>query len=178
MTAVQTSFRSSEQPISFRSAHSADGAALWHLVQATGTLELNSPYFYLLFATDFGDTCLVAEQEGRIVGAVVGYHPPQEDDTAFVWQVGVLPEYRGQGLGRDILHAWLELPANRHCRWITATVADDNPASQALFRGLARERGAPCAVTPHFTTDLFPQEHAAEPLFRIGPLARGTPARA
>ena len=41
----------------YRSAVPSDGASLWHLVQAAGTLELNSAYFYLLFATDFGRTC-------------------------------------------------------------------------------------------------------------------------
>src|SRR5690606_29515259 len=78
--------------LSFRAARPTDGAAIWQLVKATGKLELNSAYFYLVFATDFGDTCLVAEQNGRLVGAVIGYHPPRQPDAAFVWQVGVLPD--------------------------------------------------------------------------------------
>lgn len=162
----------------FRSTRPADGAAVWRLVQATGTLELNSPYFYLLLATDFGDTCLVAEQDGVLVGAVIGYHPPRESATAFVWQIGVLPSHRGQGLGLALLQAWLALPANAGCTWVTATVADDNTASQALFRRLASEMETDCEVREHFTSDLFAQHHPAEPLFRIGPLLRGTPARA
>lgn len=164
-------------PLVFRSARPADGVTLWRLVQAAGTLELNSQYFYLLLATDFGDTCLIAEHEGQAVGMVIGYHPPREPDTAFVWQVGVLPEHQGQGLGLRLLKAWLDLPANTHCQWVTATVADDNPASQALFKRLASERQTRCEVRPHFTADLFTHGHPAEPLFRIGPLARGTPSR-
>lgn len=154
----------------FRSARPGDGAALWQLVDATGALELNSAYFYLLFAADFGDTCLVAERDGRIVGAVVGYHPPRRPDTAFVWQIGVLPELRGLGLGLKLLQEWAALPANRGCKWVTATVADDNAASQALFRRFARDCGADCEVSPLFTPELFPRPHPAEPLYRIGPL--------
>lgn len=164
-------------PIVFRSARSTDGAAAWRLVQSAGTLELNSPYFYLLLATDFGDTCLIAEQAGELVGLVIGYHPPQESDTAFVWQIGVLPSHRGQGLALRMLHAWLALPANSHCRWVTATVAADNLASQALFRRFAAEHCTGCEEQPHFTSDLFPHEHPAEPLLRIGPFVPGAPAR-
>jgi len=172
MTCETTEARPSAPLISFRVARPTDGAALWRVVKATGTLEVNSPYFYVLFATDFGDTCLLAEHDGEVVGAVVGYRPPREPETAFVWQIGVLPAYRGCGLGIRMLNAWLELPANRRCTWLTATVAEDNPASQALFRRIARDRHARCEVAPHFTADLFPVPHSPEPIYRVGPLSR------
>ncbi len=159
----------------FRSARPEDGAALWRLVQASGTLELNSAYFYLLFASDFGQTCLVAEIGDQVVGAVIGYHPPQQPHTAFVWQVGLLPQHRGKGLGSALLHAWLALPANQSCHWVTATVAPDNTASLALFQRLARELGTDCQSEPLFTPDMFPHDHPAEPLLRIGPLERTPP---
>jgi L-2,4-diaminobutyric acid acetyltransferase len=156
----------------FRSARPTDGASLWRLVQATGALEPNTPYAYLLLASDFGSTCLVAEQDGHVLGAVMGYHPPEQPRTAFVWQVGLMPALRGKGLGVELLQRWIALPANRQCEWVTATVADDNTASQALFKRFAAQHGAPCEVRPHFTADLFPMEHPAEPLYRIGPLQR------
>lgn len=168
----------SSPPLVFRSACPADGTALWRLAQAAGTLEVNSQYFYLLLATDFGDTCLVAEHDGQPAGMVMGYQPPREPGTAFVWQVGVLPRYQGQGVGLRLLQAWLDLPANAHCQWVTATVADDNSASQALFKKLARTLHTDCTVQPHFTAELFAHEHPAEPLYRIGPLLRAAPARA
>lgn len=178
MTASGSTTLNPPHPLVFRSARPCDGTTLWRLVQTAGTLELNSQYFYLLLATDFGDTCLVAEHHGQAVGMVIGYHPPREPDTAFVWQVGVLPEYQGQGLGVRLLQAWLQLPANRHCQWVTATVADDNTASQALFKKLARVRQTGCVVQPHFTPDLFAHAHPAEPLFCIGPLQGTAPERA
>lgn len=157
--------------ISFRTSKASDGAALWQLVKATGGLEANTPYCYLLLATDFASTCLVAEAGDKIVGAVMGYRPPREPDAAFVWQVGVLPDYRGLGLGLRMLTAWHDLPANRNCRWVTATVADDNPASQSLFQRLAGSAGVECTVQAHFTADLFPVGHPPEPLYRIGPFS-------
>lgn len=158
--------------VQFREAQRHDGAALWRLARATGTLEVNSAYFYLLFATDFARTCLVAEHNGGVIGMVIGYQPPQQPHTAFVWQVGVLPEHQGQGLGLQLLEHWLRLPALTACAFVTASVADDNPASQALFRRLAQVHGVACEERPHFTADMFPHEHAPEPLFRVGPLPR------
>jgi L-2,4-diaminobutyric acid acetyltransferase len=170
---TRSRIESSQVPsLQFRSAQPTDGAALWRLIQATGTLELNSAYFYLLFATDFGRTCLIAEEAGEVVGAVIGYHPPEQADTAFVWQVGLMPRLRGQGLGLALLQQWVALPANQQCRWVTATVDDDNAASKALFHRFALEHATDCQVQPHFTADLFPGDHPAEPLYRIGPLSR------
>lgn len=158
------------QEVLFRSATPQDGAAIWKLVRDAGTLELNSAYFYLVFASDFGDTCLIAERAGEVVGAVVGYRPPREPDAAFVWQIGVAPVMRGQGLGKTLLKRWLELPAVRGARWMTATISDDNTASRRLFEAAARDIGVGCEVVPHFTEDLFPIDHPAEPIYRIGPL--------
>jgi L-2,4-diaminobutyric acid acetyltransferase len=143
---------------------------MWRLVQATGTLESNSPYLYLLMASDFGGTCLLAEQDSEPVGFVMGYRPPREPEAAFVWQVGVLPTQRGQGLGLQMLETWLALPANQDAQWLTATVDAANTASQALFRRLAKTRNTQVLIEPRFTTDQFPVEHPAEPLMRIGPL--------
>ncbi|WP_200843794.1 diaminobutyrate acetyltransferase [Pantoea sp. 18069] len=159
--------------IHFRAAQPHDGADLWRLAQATRTLEVNSAYFYLVFATDFAGTCLVAEHAGRVVGMVLGYQPPQDPRSAFVWQVGLLPKYQGRGLGLQLLEHWRALPALCHCAFVTATVADDNIASQALFRRLARTHGVACEVRPHFTAEMFPDGHSPEPLFRVGPFQRG-----
>ena len=81
-------------------------------------------------------------------------------------RMGFLP-----GLGLRMLTAWRDLPANRNWRWVTATVADDNPAAQSLFQRLAHSAGVECTVNPHFTADLFPVAHPAEPLHRIGPFS-------
>lgn len=164
--------------IHFRAARPGDGASLWQIARATGTLEVNSAYFYLLFATDFGRTCLVAEQAGRPVGMVIGYRVPDDPDAAFVWQVGVLPGLQGRGLGMQLLEHWRALPALATCRYVSATVADDNLASQKLFRRFASAHGVACEERTHFTADMFPHEHAPEPLFRIGPLSHGTSPRA
>lgn len=154
----------------FRTPEPKDGVAVWRSARAVGTLELNTAYFYLVFCSDFQRTCVLAEDGDSIAGFVIGYQPPDESDTAFCWQIGVLPRWRGQGLGKRLLAAWLDLPSNRSVRWLTATVADDNQGSDALFKSFASSLGVPCTISPHFVRDHFPAGHRPEPLYRIGPI--------
>tara|TARA_R110002049_G_scaffold81212_3_gene206387 strand:+ start:919 stop:1428 length:510 start_codon:yes stop_codon:yes gene_type:complete len=167
-----TTHAQDDDTLTYRSASPEDGAALWRLVRDAGTLELNSAYFYLVFATDFGETCLIAERDGTTVGAVVGYRPPRDPDAAFVWQVGVAPQMRGKGMGKKLLREWLKLPGVRNAKWMTATITADNVPSQKLFKAVARDLGVDCTDQAHFTENLFPEPHEAERLYRIGPFEK------
>lgn len=163
--------------ITFRAPRAEDGLAVWRTVQATGTLETNTAYFYLIFCSDFSQTCLIAESGNEVAGVLIGYHPPEQSETAFCWQVGVLPAWQGKGLGKQILRSWLDLPGNQSVKWVTATVADDNAASDQLFRSFARSLDVPCVVSEHFTADHFPAGHRPEPMYRIGPIHRDVRSR-
>lgn len=154
----------------YRCAKPEDALGVWKLIQSSGTLEPNTAYFYLIFCSDFSDTCLIAEFEGVPIGVIIGYHPPRRPATAFCWQIGVHPDWRGRGVASMLLAQWLALPANHDVRWLTATVATDNKASDRLFRSFAKHAQAACDVTEHFTVELLQPGHAPEPLYRIGPL--------
>jgi L-2,4-diaminobutyric acid acetyltransferase len=143
---------------------------MWQLVKDMGTLELNSAYFYVLFSRDFSDTGLVAEAEdGQLAGFIVGHHPPARPDAVFVWQIGVAPWMRRQGLAKRMLQALVaqqDVPVS----WLEATVSPDNEASMSLFRSFAANLDAQCVESDYFEAELFPGAHEPERLFRIGPL--------
>lgn len=162
--------------ITFRAPAAADAADLWRLARDSGSLDLNSPYAYLLWCTDFAATTVVASAGDDVIGFVGGHRPPTDPDCAFVWQVTVDPGQRGTGLGRRLLLAFLERPGNRDARWLTATVTPSNAASLALFRGTARQLGVDCDERERFPAELFPAEagdHEPELGLRIGPLPPG-----
>jgi len=146
---------------------------MWRLVGRMGGLELNSCYAYVLLATHFADTCVVATREDRLAGFVVAYRPPTDLWSVFVWQIGVAPEARGVGLATRLLDLLLARPTCRDARYLTATVSPDNSASLNLFKGLARRRGVGCQIQAGFPAALFSQTHADEDLLRIGPLTQG-----
>lgn len=157
--------------LTFRRPRPDDAAAIWRLLPTIGGLERNTAYAYLLLCSHFADTSIVAEQGGEVVGFVAGYRPPTQPEAVFVWQVGVAPSARGQGLGGRLLDGVLAMPGCQGARYLTATVSPDNEASLALFRGFARRRQVPCEEGPGFAARLFPEPHPDENLIRIGPLS-------
>ena len=96
--------------------------------------------------------------------------PPSKPDVIFVWQIGVDPSARGQGLAKRLLQHLVDLPACRGVRFLETTVTASNTASRALFASIARKLDTGLKESDLFTAALFPgDDHEAEPLLRIGP---------
>lgn len=152
----------------FRHTDLADGATLWRLAKDSKTLDLNTSYAYVMWADQFSQSTLIAEVDGVPAGFLQGFRPPKNPDALFVWQIAVAERFRGMGLAGRLLQ---ELAGRMGVRYVEATVAPDNLASQKLFRGFARRMECECQENPYIETEHFPDSgHPAEPYFRIGPL--------
>jgi L-2,4-diaminobutyric acid acetyltransferase len=150
-----------------------DGARVHDLVAACPPLDRNSMYCNLLQCTDFADTCILAEQDGELVGWISGYRPPAEPSTLFVWQVAVHESTRGTGLAGKLLMALLDRPSEQPIRYLKTTVTPDNDASRALFRSIARRSDAPMREQSGFDRHThFRGRHDSERLIVIGPIPR------
>lgn len=155
-----------------------DGPAVWRMVRES-SLDLNSPYAYLMWFRYYRETSLVADRAGEPAGFVTGFMPPEDPQAYFVWQVGVSEAARGNGLATDMILTALQREACRDVRYIEATVTPSNDASLALFRGLAKKLDSGCEESVCFPDRLFPVEgHESEWLLRIGPFEPGAVARA
>ncbi|AMG74709.1 DABA acetyltransferase [Sphingopyxis granuli] len=150
-----------------------DGPAITALIARCPPLDRNSAYCNLIQCAHFADQCIVAEKDGRIVGWVSGHRPPSDPHAFFVWQVAVAVEGRGKGLASRMIGALLARPAQQDATHLTTTVTDDNDASWALFRGLARAWDAPFERSVLFDNQThFAGAHATEYQARIGPIDR------
>ncbi|MGV0636099.1 diaminobutyrate acetyltransferase [Mycolicibacillus trivialis] len=161
---------------SLRPPQGADALGMRDLAEATGVLDVNSTYAYLLMATDFAATSIVADRDGEVCGFITGYHPPDRPEVLFVWQVAVADSAQGTGLASAMLDALVHrVRRDRHGHPITVetTVTPSNEASRAFFGAFARRHGV--AMTEHdgFSADLLDTDggHEDEPMLRIGPLA-------
>lgn len=146
-----------------------------HLIADTAVLDVNSTYAYLLMATDFADTSIVASRDGDLCGAITGYHPPTNPEVLFVWQVAVARRVRGTGLAATMLDELVRrVRTDRHGHPVTveATVSPSNAASRALFGAFARRHGVPLSEHARFRAAHLDadQSHDDEPVLRIGPL--------
>lgn len=156
--------------LTFRKPRLEDGHNIFDLVKSCEPLDLNSVYSYLLLCQHFADTCVVAEENSRIVGFLSGYVPPLKEDVFFVWQVAVDGKARGQGIGKTLLKESLKRTASQRCLYLETTITLSNQASWNLFRSFAKDIEAPSKKCLYFSERFFGQErHEAEYLFRIGP---------
>jgi len=149
-----------------------DGAAIHRLVDACKPLDCNSAYAYLLLTHHFAGTCIVAEEQGEIIGFVSAYRPPSQPEVIFIWQMAVGPAARGQGLAKTMLRALLTRDELNKVRYLETTISPSNTPSQRVFRSLAQELGCHCAQQTLFSQRHFGgAQHEAEVLFRLGPLS-------
>jgi L-2,4-diaminobutyric acid acetyltransferase len=146
----------------------SDGAAIYRLVRACPSLDLNSCYAYLLLCTHHSGTCVVAEDSRGVAGFVSAYRRPDANDVVFVWQVAVAPVARGQGLALRMLEHLLARPGLAGCRWLEATVTPSNAASRRVFATLAACLGAHSEERTFFSMEDFQDpHHESEMLIRI-----------
>jgi L-2,4-diaminobutyric acid acetyltransferase len=144
----------------------SDGKEMWRVAKESRTLDVNSSYAYLLWCRDFAGTSAVARVDGEVVAFLTGYLRPSEPDTLVVWQIAVDQAHRGRGLAGALLDSVVRRTGVRH---LEATVTSDNDSSIKLFRALAARWGAGLTGGRLFSADMFPDDHDAEFLFRIGP---------
>jgi L-2,4-diaminobutyric acid acetyltransferase len=146
----------------------SDGVACWRLAEATGVLDVNSRYAYLLWCRDFAATSVVARCDGDLLGFVTGFRRPEEPSTLVVWQVAVDAAARGRGVAAAMLDALFDqVPEVDH---LEATVTPSNTGSIALFSRFAERRSAPAHRSELFGEELLGEDHEPEILFRIGPV--------
>jgi ribosomal protein S18 acetylase RimI-like enzyme len=77
------------------------------------------------------DALLVAEHDGRIVGALVAAWDGWRGN---MYRLAVLPAYRRRGIARRLVEAGHERLRARGARRVTALVAHDEPDAMGLWR--------------------------------------------
>ncbi|MEU5052612.1 diaminobutyrate acetyltransferase [Streptomyces sp. NPDC021096] len=145
-----------------------DGHAIWRLAREhEKTVDVNSPYFYILWCRDFAKTSVVARSADGVCGYIIGFARPDDPETVFAWQSGVDATLRGRGLARRMIDHIAH--SDPRFRYLEGTVTPDNTASENLLRSFARDHDAPLEQVPFLGAELFPDGHEPEALFRIGP---------
>ena len=117
----------------------------------------------------------VAEQNGVVMGAVVGYDGALlqvlrepifplimeylgeemeiEDETGagefYVDSIAVFPEFRGLGVGRTLLQYMVENARSLGFSWVGLLVDAENPRAESLYHSLGFERVNPAVFLGH-----------------------------
>lgn len=155
--------------LDYRAPTVDDGTRLWEIAADSQVLDVNSSYAYVLWCHDFGDTSIVAEADGRVVGFVTGYRRPSDPSTIMVWQVAVDDDYRGHGIAGTMLHRLFDRAQKHGVVAMHTTISPDNEASQRLFGSVAAARGLEFNRRDLFAVSDFPDAHQPEDLYLLEP---------
>lgn len=126
--------------VTIRHAQPLDyGRVIQHVNAWWGGREM-APMLPKLFFLHFEGTSFVAEREdGTIAGFLIGFLSQTRNDEAYIHFVGVSPELRSSGLGRQLYERFFET-AREHGRTLVRCVTSPaNEDSVAFHRALGFE---------------------------------------
>ncbi len=81
----------------------------------------------------FGDSIFIYRHGDRLAGYVLGFKSQRNPRIFFLWQIGVLKEFRGTGLAVKLVHALLDKALESGAEMMRVTAEIDNIASWKLF---------------------------------------------
>jgi ribosomal protein S18 acetylase RimI-like enzyme len=87
-----------------------------------------------LYVHEFGETSVLAEADGRILGYLLGFIAP--GGYGYIHAVGVRAEARGRGLGRLMYGRFAALAAERGADSMKAITGPENGDSRAFHAAL------------------------------------------
>ena len=118
-----------------RNVTESDAPVLRALAQRCKPLDVHTPYTYWVLCKFFsGGSFLMLGENNAPVGYITSI---ETENTIFVWQIGILREYRGKGYSQALVQAVSEYAVSRE-KNMSVSVADDNQASYHAFDRFCR----------------------------------------
>ena len=115
------------------------GRVIQHVNVWWGGREM-APMLPKLFFLHFEGTSFVAEDEdGALVGFLVGFLSQSDAEEAYVHFVGVAPGHRGSGVGRDLYEAFFDAARSHDRSVVRCVTSPGNQASVEFHRALGFE---------------------------------------
>lgn len=96
-----------------------------------------------LFFQHFNDTSLIVEQQGELVGFLIGFVSQSEPGVAYIHFVGVHPDHRKNGLARALYMRFFALAQARGAREVHAITSPVNSGSIAFHQRMGFTVSAP-----------------------------------
>lgn len=97
------------------------------------------PRLQRFFFDHFFETGFALEDEGDLIGFLVGFISPASPDQGYIHFVGVSPGRRGEGLGRLLYESFFELARGRGCTSVHAVTSPVNANSVAFHTAMGFE---------------------------------------
>jgi predicted GNAT superfamily acetyltransferase len=105
-----------------------------------------------LWLQHFASTSTIAERGGQLEGFLIAFLSPDRADEGYIHFVGVAPDRRGQGIGRQLYERFFERCRHAGRRRVRCVTSPGNTNSIAFHEamGFALERVGDAAVKPDY----------------------------
>ena len=126
--------------MTIRHAHPSDyGRVIQHVNAWWGGREM-APMLPKLFFLHFEGTSFVAEDdEGKLVAFLIGFLSQTDPQEAYIHFVGVAPEQRGSGVGRELYERFFAVVNGMGCVVVRCVTSPANADSVAFHEALGFE---------------------------------------
>lgn len=88
-----------------------------------------STFAHPIFFYELGDNALIVEEDGRLIGFLLGFISFKAPKTGYVHLVGIHPDYRRQGVGRLLYENFTERCRGLGCLRMKAITTAGNEGS-------------------------------------------------
>jgi L-2,4-diaminobutyric acid acetyltransferase len=102
-------------------------------------LLAHTPFTYWVMVFNYADYIFIAHEGEKPVGFIMAMPSADPAIGLFIWQIGIVPDHRGAGLGGRLIRALLEKHAST--KRFTITVDPDNIPSFKAFKSAASALG-------------------------------------
>ncbi len=125
--------------MNFRLLKRDDKNGLIRLLEQLSQKKIDSKHFCIHhLISNHHCRCLIVEQDGRIIGfgALVLYLTPLNGNVARIEDVIVDIEFRGKGVGKEIMQTLIKWAAINHVKKIVLTSNPKREAARGLYESL------------------------------------------
>lgn len=92
-----------------------------------------------LFFDHFKNTSFIVEEEGEIIGFLIGFLSQSYSNEAYIHFVGIDPEYRGKGIGKQLYNQFFDVIKQNGRNIVRCVTSPVNKASIAYHTKMGFE---------------------------------------
>lgn len=124
--------------ITIRPVTEKDAPLLRNLASKCPPLDVHTPYTYWLLANFFGKYSFIISEDGAAFGYITCITC---DNTLFIWQIGILEEYRKKNYSQMLIKAAFDEGIKMGIRTAAVSIAKENKASYKSFESFCKNNG-------------------------------------
>jgi L-2,4-diaminobutyric acid acetyltransferase len=136
-----------DRPWVIRNIEPRDAEILQAFVSKCPPLDPHTLFTYWVLARYQPTYGFVAQDfNGEVIGLLTAIASSNDHETVYVWQIGVAPAVRGNGLAQDLLHELNMAALQNRRRLLEVSIDSHNQESHCLFHAFARAQSATLEV--------------------------------